>query len=209
MSAAVLVRMGEVRRLVLALVVVILVLASISNAFALRQFRVLRSPRPPVIAQLRDDAAGARGWPVRSPHAEPWPEPNYASTIGKFGYREHDVRHAVNNMSVFIMTVKRSGWPLPVIEEAQFHWDWANESLEGPESNLRPRLMPIGLILNPLMIGVPLWVLLFVLPMLFTVRRRRKRQRRGDCVWCGYAMASLAVCPECGRPKAAAGAGRV
>ena len=206
MSAAVLVRTGEVRRLVLALVVTILVLASINNTYALWQFRVLRVPRPPVIAQLRDDAARARGWPARTPHAEPWPEPDFAVTVGTFGYRHHDVRFVVDNWSMLMMIVKRSGWPLPVIEEVEASWADGVLSIEGDGQHLRIGFVPLGLILNPLMFGVPLWTLGFVLPMMLTVRRRRVRLRRGDCVWCGYAMGPLEVCPECGRPKATAGA---
>jgi hypothetical protein len=51
-----------------------------------------------------------------------------------------------------------------------------------------------GLLLNTSLYAAPFAGLLVVWP----ASRRARRLRRGECVNCGYRLAGLAVCPECG-----------
>ncbi len=62
-------------------------------------------------------------------------------------------------------------------------------------------LLPIatGSIANTLIYAAMLWPLFVVLRVLQTARRRR----RGQCLACGYDLAALPKCPECGIDRAA------
>lgn len=61
---------------------------------------------------------------------------------------------------------------------------------------------PLGLILNPIIYALPIWLIVMGVRWAFISRRSRKRARLGVCVGCAYELAGLGVCPECGRERA-------
>lgn len=58
---------------------------------------------------------------------------------------------------------------------------------------------PLGLILNPMIYALPVWLVLMGGRWGYLVRRGRRRAGLGRCVGCGYELYGLGVCPECGR----------
>lgn len=80
----------------------------------------------------------------------------------------------------------RGGLPLPVRLQ------------RGPWANRLP-IMPIwsGLLINTLIYGVLGGVVVFG-PGAVRRARRERRRRQGRCVACGYDLAGLPGCPECG-----------
>jgi len=56
----------------------------------------------------------------------------------------------------------------------------------------------LGLILNPIIYAVPMWVLLLLISTGVGSLVRRSRRRKGACSRCGYNIQGLPKCPECG-----------
>lgn len=185
---------------------ILLFLAAVDVPYAVTKIRSRTGPVAVLMVDARDGEAAARGWVARTPHADPWPEPETWQMHGRFGQREYDIRwqNPDPNTNGYSLRLQRLGWPLPVIEIKQMWWDWNDPALQGPESDPAPRLMARGVVGNPLIVGVPLWLVFVVLPLGARLHERRKRASRNDCVWCGYEAGGLAVCPECGRAGPAA-----
>ena len=60
--------------------------------------------------------------------------------------------------------------------------------------------LPIGMIGNGLAANTAFYGAVWVVPVFgIPALRRWRRRRRGRCVGCGYELAGLATCPECGR----------
>ena len=57
---------------------------------------------------------------------------------------------------------------------------------------------PLGLIVNPLIYAMPIWLVLMLIRHLLIVLKRRRRVARGVCLGCGYDIQELSECPECG-----------
>ena len=139
-------------------------------------------------------------WPARTPHDQPWPQPDDWQEGRVFGCRVFEVRTTASSPETngFSMELQLLGWPLPVIEVKQMWWDWNDPKLSGREPDPAPTLRLRGLLLNPLILGGGLWLLL-VMPWLAAViatRSWRRRHRR--CMGCGYPIGSSPVCTECG-----------
>ncbi len=197
------IRSREARWLLVSLLVIVLLAAMVNVPFALTKIRSRTAARPPNPRVYDGREAAQRSWPSRTPHDVAWSDPNYRMEWSGFAYREFDVRSPSPEAGVngYSMTTQLLGWPLPVIELTQMWWDWNNPTLDGPEPDPRPRLVPLGLVANPLLVGVPLWALLFGLPYLIVLARRVVRVRRGCCAWCGFEMGDSELCPECGRAR--------
>jgi hypothetical protein len=182
----------------------VLVVGVLNVPIAVTQMRSRTAPRPRTTVQLRGDSAPAQ-WPAATPHPAPWPRPTYWLERRAWGYREYDVRtEGAEGGSVgFIMNVRHTGWPLPVIEQKQMWWDWNNPALTGPEPDPRPAVLVSGLILNPLLVGTAAFCLLHAGPSWVLLRRRARLLDLGRCLGCGYLIRTeSARCPECGRPVA-------
>ena len=155
---------------------------------------------------------GEFGWPSRTPHALPWPRPDYQEVRGNFGCRIYNVRaHEGGSLEErahekpehvgddnFTMQVQHLGWPLPVVEQKQMWWNWNDPKLMGPESDPALFILWRGSIFNPLLVGGGAWLIIMMLvvaPMIF-IRWRRGRDHR--CMDCGYPIGTSEVCTECG-----------
>ena len=197
------IRSCEIRWLLVSLLVIVLLAAMVNVPFAMTKIRSRTAARPADSLRYDGPEAAQRGWPSRTPHDVAWAAPNYRLEWSGFAYREFDVRSPSPEAGVngFSMTSQRLGWPLPAVELKQMWWDWDDPALEGPEPDPRPQLVPLGVVANPLLVGVPLWVLLFGLPYLIVLARRIVRARRGRCAWCGFEMGDSELCPECGRTR--------
>jgi hypothetical protein len=62
---------------------------------------------------------------------------------------------------------------------------------------------PLGLILNPIIYALPIWLIVMGVRWAYITRRSRKRARLGLCTRCAYELAGLNVCPECGNAATA------
>ncbi|MEZ6164845.1 MAG: hypothetical protein R3B67_10460 [Phycisphaerales bacterium] len=194
-------RRGEVRGALIILLVLVLLAAAVNVPFAITKIRSRTGTFPTRSVDLDGPEAAAKGWPARTPHNRVWDEPDSWTMWSGFGIREYDVRSPSRNPGEngFSMSVQFLGWPTAVIEIKQMWWNWGDPSLNGPESDPRPQLVPLGLVLNPVLVGGGAWVLLGLLPLAVRVTRRVVRIRRGRCPWCGFDASGLEVCPECGR----------
>lgn len=195
-----LIKPSEVRLLLVSLVVLVLLAGVVNVPFAVTKIRSRTTAQPMERTHHNGPEAATRGWPVSTPHQRVWVEPQSWSRWSAFGYEEFHVSSPSPEPGVngFSMQVQRLGWPLAVVEIRQMWWDWNDPALDGPESDPRPLLVPTGLVFNPLMVGGALWLVLCVLPLAARVMRRGVRGRRGRCVWCGFEVEGLEVCPECG-----------
>lgn len=61
------------------------------------------------------------------------------------------------------------------------------------------RFFVSGLILNPIIYALPIWLIVMGIRWAFIARRSHKRERLGLCVACAYELGGLQTCPECGR----------
>jgi hypothetical protein len=164
-----------------------------------------------------------RGW-FRTPPAD-MPAPNSYTWSDSFGYTEETVSFAppsngrpqLGPIVGLTQNRCRAGFPFPALEshfgpgplpDAQFlrgrlaYYDmtrgamWFQSAGPGLSIGVTIPLKPFwpGLLANALVFGVLGGTLVLRLAGL----RRRRRQSRGQCLKCGYALAGLTKCPECG-----------
>lgn len=208
-----LVRPDERRRLRRWLVWCMLLAAAINVPLAVSRVETLDAAKPGM-GGLRKGEDSPKHWPSKTPHAEPWPKPNYWQQWGGFGDWLLDVRRTDPALreTLFNMRIRWSGWPLPVLEQKRMWWDWDDPALSdatGTDSDPPMRLMPAGLILNPIIVGGGSYALLVAIFLACVIRRRYRRMRRGLCLDCGYDLRGLQVgsesqptiCPECGSSR--------
>ena len=208
-----LVRPHERQRLRRWLVWCLLIAAAANVPFAVSRVELVNAMTPASSKARNDDDIPAR-WPAETPHVKPWPAPTFWTEWKGFGKWLFAVSAPSSdpNDSGFSMTVRWSGWPLPVLEQQIMWWDWDSPALKdatGRKSDPPMSLMPLGLILNPIIVSSGTWVLMVAMFFLTVIRRRAKRIRRGLCVRCGYDLAGLqvdsecdsVVCPECGSSR--------
>ena len=118
------------------------------------------------------------------------------------------------------MHVVSAGWPLPALQWTTYPKSEATGALarawdEGiPITRQRTlitgdlRRLPLRPVWAGLVADVALSAGGFVLGSRWLARRRGERRRdRGDCEACGYHLAGLGKCPECGSPAAAGNEG--
>lgn len=211
-----LVRPHERQRLRRWLVWCFLIAAAANVPFAVSRVELIGAGSPKgAVAKSVDEIPAA--WPIATPHAEPWPAPTSWDEGKSFGRRYFHIssRNPEPNKNGFSLLLRLSGWPLPVLEQKQMWWDWDSPLLQdvpGLDSDPPMQLMPLGLILNPIIVGSSTWALMVAVFFLTVIRRRAKRLRRGLCLQCGYDLAGLQgdshsdsiICPECGTSRESA-----
>jgi hypothetical protein len=199
MSGPRIITLQQLRTPALVLVLLVLIVAALNVPWSLT---LMRSPTDvnQVPTTHATGEAAARPWPSRTPHDVPWPAPDYYSRGKAFGVRTYHVMASTRTPGTngFSMQAQHLGWPLPVIERKQMMWDWGNASLNGPESDPRPLLMPLGLVVNPLIVGGAAWMVLVLPWLVLIVFRRAWRRRAGCCLECGYPIGVHDCCTECG-----------
>ncbi len=153
-------------------------------------------------------------WPVEVPNG--WPQPLHANSyahgiVRKDSYsayeQEPTIEYLTSSLRLHYWThnlvLFRVGWPLPSMR----YWT-TDPPVDGSQHASKPQShrlfrgypnspIPIGFTVNTLFYGAILFGPLFGVGVL----KRRRRMKRGLCVWCAYDMAGLSVCPECGREK--------
>jgi hypothetical protein len=151
-----------------------------------------------------DAVGGSLKWPSPTPHSQPWPRPDRWDRTWRSGL-VHEAALAKSpdpGRPRFQMESWRWGWPLPVYERLCMWWDEDNPELRGPDRFPAPRVLWRGMLLNPVILGVPpgllIWVLMCV-PAIGRAGRKRRWRRGGRCVFCGYPVGIGPVCTECGR----------
>lgn len=191
------------KRSLLLLLLLILIGAAINVPIAMQFLHSRTSPRAPMIVNERDQQAASRGWPSTTPHDIPWPAPRSWSMEQAFGYQNFQVNGWEGPSSTptdrVSMQLQRIGWPLPVLEQVQMWWPWDDPKwATKSESDPALHLVWSGVVLNPLIFGITLW-LVFVLPfnVYFTIRRRL-RIAKNVCIKCAYPRGTSDRCSECG-----------
>ncbi len=151
-------------------------------------------------------------WPARVPETFP-DSPAWIGFNGEsFGVRSYEYTatsvagaailwmHVTWSMDAFSdgreVELVRCGWPLAVLESAEVFADETPYARPDPNrpAAIPYRIEPLGLAISATMYASALWTL-WAVPLAF---RRWRRLRRGSCLTCGYELADLARCPECG-----------
>jgi hypothetical protein len=190
-----LIKEGEARLAVVALVVLLLVAASVSLVvgFKLMPHDQARASGDRLV--LDGPAAAAKGWPSSTPHDSPWPPPDDWDRFrggGVWVYSINALDPARTSGSSYSMGLVRAGWPLPVLERKSVWWDWSNPALKFPDPDLPVQILYGRLAFNTVVLGGGLWLVLFGPLLLFVVGRRVLRVLRGT------KMVGIKSCPECG-----------
>lgn len=184
----------------------ILASAAINVAFAATRLQTLRhNTKLPHI--LRSDDDMPQRWPAATPHDTPWPAPTDWDEFRALGNRRYTVSHVDDERrrSLFNMRAQLTGWPLPVLVQQSLGWDASNPAFPGRSGDVPLRLMPLGLILNPIIIGGGGYLLLIAAPLAFVLGRRLERRRQGLCVYCAFDINDIEnnICPKCDTPRRA------
>lgn len=183
--------------------VVLYLIGSAINLPVSMQFLQSRigSPKRPTI-NLRGAAAQSHEYPTRTPHTRPWPPPDYWSESEAFGYKRIDATALLpSSRDQLTMQFELTGWPLPVFEQVHCWWPeqdpkWATAVEPDPVM----RLHWTGVLLNPAIFAIPVWLALFATPALIGWVVRARRRRAGQCTRCGYPVGESDLCTECGSP---------
>jgi len=156
-------------------------------------------------------------WPAPAPSG--WPAPVTQKRYGGAGWTW---RIATVNAGGAMYAIARAdyGWPWRTLSYAQGttnggaggttittvrladHWtgwelldsSWQRR-LSASERVVPLRPMWAGIFANSVAFGALAWLVIFGAGWI----RRRTRAKRGHCVSCGYALAGLVRCPECGK----------
>jgi hypothetical protein len=199
-----LIKEGEIRLAVLAMVVLLLVAAIVNLAIGIRMLPGLEvQPEGGTMSDLEGAEAAAKGWPSTTPHETPWPPPNswrQQRWPGLWLYWVDSSNPSDPEGSGFAMSLIQSGWPWPVIERKRMWWDWDDPLLMGPESKPATQILFGGLALNTVILGSGLWLILLGPLALFVIGRRVARTLHGCCAFCGSGMAGLMECSACAWP---------
>ena len=145
--------------------------------------------------------AAPLGWPYRTPHAQPWPDPTqWQSESAWLGHREIGTWSATpERTTTHQMQVNEYGWPLATLRQARLWWPWEDPAwTSSAPTDTGLRLVWAGVFVNPLFFGGSLWLVFLVLPFVCVLFRRALRARRGLCIRCAYPVGVSEVCTECG-----------
>jgi hypothetical protein len=194
-------RNGELKAAAVALGIALLV-AAVGSVLA--GWEMLPGPRwyaAGASLDLSGAPAAARAWPSSTPHARQWSSPDRWVRYRSAGVTYYNV-HGPNLLNPdgngYAMEVTRAGWPLRVIERKQMWWDWGDPQLEGPVPDPAPGILYGRLVLDTVILGVGLWLVVFVPLGVWVVGRRVSWTLGGRCTFCGYDMTGVGRCPECG-----------
>jgi hypothetical protein len=191
----------DVRWLV-ALLLIFLLTAAAVNVPVATTFIIHRSRSLGASVMFNGAEAEAHGWPARTPHAKPWPLPNYWSAGQRFGTAYYHVSYAESAAASagFSMQAEYYGWPIATLERVQYWWPSGDPSFPAIEPDPPIHIYWPGLILNPLIVGGGAYLLLVVPVAAFYLGQRIARRHANQCIHCGYPLGSWDYCTECGRP---------
>lgn len=181
------------------LIVIVLICASVNVLFAITRIRSYSGPATYGVLpkQYIGEEASRRGWVIDPPDGAEWPPPDRWIGWRRFGFREFHVYGRELEQEVDLR-LQRLGWPLAVLELRLFGSGSTGTGLQTREWTQRPKILPLGVLMNPLLVGFPLWVMLFGTPLAWKVVVRARRTGESRCPWCGYEGGGSGACPECG-----------
>jgi hypothetical protein len=198
---------GREWRAALGILLVLLLALAAVNPIVAMGYAPSRSTRTSATFLLNGPAAAAQGWPTWTPHRERWPAPASYQRDARTGRTYYQVSvPGMGGRNGRQMQLWRWGLPLPVYEKVEMWWDWDDPALQGPEPDPPVRLVWTGVLLNPLIVGVPLWLLTVGVWLLWVIAARVRRRLSGRCAFCGYPIGVGPVCTECGKAVGVAGA---
>lgn len=144
-------------------------------------------------------------WPVDVPSH--WPHPQDVTATHGFG-SEKRTYWGYTEPTVFLVVEERYGWPLPFLSIYRAY----EQTFTGATSVTPVSTIAGGLRINGLPASLPLWPHLgqaavdglavcscmTLAHVAISTTRKRLRRHLRLCTKCGYAIASLTTCPECG-----------
>lgn len=155
---------------------------------------------------------------IRHEHAE-WPAP----IIGPDGLRTPEGMEVMRTAKVLTLQMSEWGWPMRSLRTSRTNEVGAALSIRmlpppGDHSLAEGIRLPPSLARSPFVAHLPLmpvWPGFAINTLLYAAvaaallagpgkLRRALRRRRGQCTRCGYDLAGLAQCPECGHVDTAA-----
>lgn len=190
------------KRSLLILLVIVLLVAAVNVPVAVMLVRPRSGAWPPSKTGFENvigPQAAMKPLPARPPHDQPWPPAIQWTRDATLGRARIMTWHqSADGQSRFQMQVEKYGWPLPAAEYVEFWWPW-DDPVWKTTATHDPgfRLAWAGVLLNPILVGVPLWMLVMS-PVVYRWLRARRRDRRGLCPACGYPVGAASVCSECG-----------
>lgn len=210
------VRVGRPSRFGVVALVVLLLLGCVLNLYVAFDGPGVDSYRWPDLAIISihsDEEAAAQYW---------WPSvPDEAAHLGKPSSWVHVDEVLIRSYSFdlgyrnpskevdYTLHEKHFGWPFTVRATKEVvgfqHTDWNAGGTVWPvppegeqHGPLAITYRPLGLILNPVIYAIPIWVVVMVTEWVFIAMRRERRNRLGLCGVCTYEIGGLSICPECG-----------
>lgn len=97
--------------------------------------------------------------------------------------------------------VRQTGKPFVVRSERTRAIEWWGDSLKlggGMQGPVHRHYHAAGLILNPIIYALPVWIVVVGIYLGVCTLIRRARRGNGLCEHCAYDTQGLAKCPECG-----------
>jgi len=180
------------------LVVILLVCASVNVPFAVTKIRSGGGVYGVLPKQYGSEDAARLGWVIDTPEDEDWLPPDYWMVWRRFGYREYHIarQQRRGGGGVTHLRLQRLGWPVAVLEVRRFDMIDPRSGLSAPRWAPRPTILQLGLLANPLIVGVPIWGLFFAAPLAWKAAVRERRAGQGRCPSCGKKKRENGTCPE-------------
>ncbi len=190
---------------------VLLAIAAIFNLYisisrSTRSFLIQPSD-PKTKLMLRGSAGAPEGsgwWPAVPSGVEGLEQPDFWTRVEQPGRRVFLMAFrdpaATNTSDFHILSAVTTGWPLRSVERKQVKHVLTSSVVWPSDGSSQLIYHPLGLILNPIIYALPVWLLLMGAHWAFITRRTQKRKNLGLCPRCAYDLDGLPACPECGEP---------
>ncbi len=170
------------------------------NITPLAQDTVLQAP-------LNQIPVGKARWPA-TPSDDDWPNPT-RQTTRSLRFLDSSLSSTLNasrqsdeqSYPIYVMTSFRSGWPLRTLQihnasTVDINDNWTRYP---PTGFTKPRYLAAGLIINPFVYALPIWISIVLFFMTKHALTQRSRTRNNRCLQCAYDITNLSQCPECGQ----------
>ena len=145
----------------------------------------------------------ARNRPVETAGTAHWTDPQAVSTSGfihQFGFPFHALQHREINSEYYI---DRNGHPaFPHSQPTTHTLPLHKRGLPSGLTSRRHQLLPLDPVLPGFLLNTLVYASLPALVLMAAHLRAHRRRQRGHCPACGYPVAGLPTCPECGRAVA-------
>ncbi len=159
-------------------------------------------PPPPLLIHAAGPDNPNIDWPAPPPPGVEWPEVTSLTESRQFGHWHLEARAVgADRRMTHSMGADFFGWPVASMKRVKYRWPGQTFTRGARTDDLLTPHWP-GLIVNPILGGVGLWVVIFLPINFVSAARERRRRASGHCPECGYNLdgtgGTAAGCPECG-----------